>query len=99
MTHFLTAALFLLVTTAPLCSSAGSVPGQQQTGRTVTESPRVASAARTRTTSPRSTKAVTTPAKSATVAAAKTKSRPGNRFWSRIMGAFRDIHSAEKKNQ
>lgn len=39
----------------------------------------------------------TKPASASTATAKKKKDRPGGRFWARIMSAFRDIHSAEKK--
>ena len=37
--------------------------------------------------------------KSTTAPAAAQADRPGKRFWGRIMGAFRDIHSVEKQRK
>ncbi|MEZ0540977.1 hypothetical protein [Fibrella arboris] len=90
----LLACFFCFLLTGPSVSSvavANSV--QQPVDRTVSE-PAKANAQKSRAvTKPVSGKV----ASSKSTATAKATDKPGKRFWGRIMGVFRDVHSAEKR--
>lgn len=88
--------LSCLIVASLLGSPAIAAGSQQAVEKPTSETVGKATTQKPRTTRPASTKAKSTAPKS-TTAVAKANHKPGKRFWSRIMEAFRDVHSVEKK--
>jgi hypothetical protein len=77
----------------PADATANQQPVEKTASETVKKAPQKTRKKTSRPTSAR----VTSPKSTTAVATAKSDEKPGKRFWSRIMDAFRDVHSVEKK--